>query len=47
LGAGLPNVFVWDLDYNATDDVLVAGTLGRGAWTLGSLKALTTPTAQP
>ena len=25
---------VWDLEYDAADDVLVAGTLGRGAWTL-------------
>ncbi|MCH9002287.1 MAG: exo-alpha-sialidase, partial [Planctomycetes bacterium] len=34
LGTNLPNVPVWDLDYDATDDVLVAGTLGRGAWTI-------------
>ena len=32
IGTNLPNVPVWDLDYDATDDVLVAGTLGRGAW---------------
>ncbi len=30
---GLPNAPVWDLDYDAADRVLVAGTLGRGAWT--------------
>ncbi len=30
----LPNVPVWDMDYNATDKILVAGTLGRGAFTL-------------
>ena len=35
LGAGtLPNAPVWDLDYDAVDGVLVAGTLGRGAWTM-------------
>ena len=34
VGSNLPNVLVYDLDYNAADDVLVAGTLGRGAWTL-------------
>jgi photosystem II stability/assembly factor-like uncharacterized protein len=34
LGAGLPRVSVYDLEYDATDDVLVAGTLGRGAWIL-------------
>ncbi len=29
---GLPNAPAIDLHYNAADDVLVAGTLGRGAW---------------
>ncbi len=33
-GQGLPNIVVKDLEYDATDDVLIAGTLGRGAWTL-------------
>jgi subtilisin-like proprotein convertase family protein len=33
LGTGLPDVLVNDLDYNASDDVLVAGTLGRSVWT--------------
>ena len=32
LGTDLPVVPVWDLDYDATDNVLVAGTLGRGSW---------------
>lgn len=35
-GSGLPNVPVSDLEYDATDDVLVAGTLGRGAWSVAS-----------
>ncbi len=34
IGTGLPNAPVWDLEYDAADDVLVAGTLGRGAWLL-------------
>jgi subtilisin-like proprotein convertase family protein len=34
LGTGLPNAIVHDLDYDAADDTLVAGTLGRGAWKL-------------
>ncbi len=35
LGAGsLPNAPVWDMDYDVVDGVLVAGTLGRGAWTM-------------
>src|SRR5262245_2022598 len=41
LGTGLPNVPVWDLVYDVRDDVLVAGTLGRGAWTITNLKAIT------
>jgi hypothetical protein len=31
-GTGLPGVQVHDLQYNAQDNVLVAGTFGRGAW---------------
>jgi uncharacterized repeat protein (TIGR01451 family) len=34
LGYGLPNTPVWDLDYNDPDKILVAGTLGRSAWTV-------------
>ncbi|MCG8648333.1 MAG: GEVED domain-containing protein [Pirellulales bacterium] len=34
VGNNLPNAVVHELIYDETDDVLVAGTLGRGAWTL-------------
>ena len=34
LGTGLPNAPVYDLDYDAEDDLLTAATLGRGAWTI-------------
>ena len=34
LGSGLAHAPVWDLDYDPLDDVLVAGTMGRGAWKL-------------
>jgi hypothetical protein len=34
LGSGLPNAQLIDLDYDAADDVLVAGFQGRGIWTL-------------
>jgi hypothetical protein len=34
LGDGLPNVVVSDLRYDAKDDVVIAGTFGRGAWSL-------------
>jgi hypothetical protein len=34
LGVNLPNAIVLDLRYNAQDNLLLAGTNGRGAWTL-------------
>jgi hypothetical protein len=34
LGTGLPNAPVFELEYDAQDAILVAATLGRGAWTL-------------
>jgi hypothetical protein len=43
LGAGLPNVVVLDLAYDVADDVLLAGTLGRGAWTITNLRNITPP----
>jgi cysteine-rich repeat protein len=33
-GTGIPEADVWDLGYDAADDLLVASTLGRGAWTV-------------
>jgi hypothetical protein len=44
LGDNLPNAPVYDMTYDAIDDVLVAGTLGRGAWTIPKFgKILDTP----
>ena len=37
LGTGLSNAVVFDLDYDALADTLVAATLGRGAWKLGAV----------
>lgn len=34
LGTGLPNAPVFTLDFDANDNVLVAGVLGRGGWKL-------------
>jgi hypothetical protein len=34
LGDNLPHALVMDLRYSAQDNLLLAGTLGRGAWTL-------------
>ena len=34
LGSGLPNAPVFRMEYNAADQILAAGTHGRGAWTL-------------
>ncbi|MEX0676640.1 MAG: ubiquitin-activating E1 FCCH domain-containing protein [Pirellulales bacterium] len=36
-GARLPNAKVYDMKYDATDDKLVATTLGRGAWTISNV----------
>ncbi len=33
LGTNLPSVGVYDLEYDNADDILLAGTMGRGAWT--------------
>lgn len=38
LGIGLPNAPVFDLQYDPVDDVLLAGTLGRGSWQLSGLQ---------
>jgi uncharacterized repeat protein (TIGR01451 family) len=40
LGSGMPKVSVWQLDYDASHGVLVAGTHGRGAYTLQNRNAL-------
>lgn len=34
LGTGLPNALVYDMQYDAADDVLLVGTMGRGSWLL-------------
>ncbi|NBR87758.1 MAG: hypothetical protein EBT61_20035 [Verrucomicrobia bacterium] len=57
VGTNLPNAPVFDMEYNQTDDVLVVGTLGRGAWLVpaatsqvfgqGGLLSLPTITTQP
>jgi photosystem II stability/assembly factor-like uncharacterized protein len=40
LGSRLPNVPVFDLDFDRSDDVLIAGTMGRGAWKLHDASAV-------
>ncbi|MBI5154082.1 hypothetical protein HZA57_02500, partial [Candidatus Poribacteria bacterium] len=40
LGDNLPNAVVFDVRYDAIDDLLIAGTLGRGAWTIPNLTAI-------
>lgn len=39
----LPTVRVWDMDYDASDDVLIVGTLGRGAWKLNAVSTVINP----
>jgi hypothetical protein len=43
LGASLPSAPVFDLDYDPADDVLAAGTLGRGAFLLGGASSFACP----
>lgn len=40
LGNGLPRAVVFELDYHEGRDLLVAGLLGRGAWTLAGVSAI-------
>ena len=43
-GRALPNAVTYDLDYNAADNVLIAGTFGRGAWkVINASTTLTVP----
>lgn len=41
LGTGLPNALVFDLTYDLGDDLLIAGTMGRGAFKLTGLQSVT------
>jgi hypothetical protein len=41
-GNGLPNTAVHDVKYDATDDILIAGTMGRGVWTISNASAAIT-----
>ena len=36
LGSGMPKVAIWQLDYDATNGVMAAGTHGRGAYTMSN-----------
>jgi hypothetical protein len=38
LGLDMPNVVMIDMEYDATDDVLIAGTMGRGVWMLNEVQ---------
>ncbi|MBT3295302.1 MAG: DUF11 domain-containing protein [Verrucomicrobia bacterium] len=42
IGDGMPNVLVYDMTYDATDDLLVVGTLGRGAWSFADATEIVT-----
>lgn len=43
VGPQIPNAQITDIDYNPTDDILVVGTLGRGAWSITGLKTTYPP----
>lgn len=38
-GTGMPNVLVSDVRYEASGNLLIAATLGRGAWTVSNLSS--------
>jgi len=37
LGTNIPNVQIENIDYNPDHDILVIGTLGRGAWSISNI----------
>ena len=45
-GTGLPTVPVFQLEYDTADRILLAGTLGRGAWTLSFGSGTAAPQVQ-
>ena len=47
VGNSLPNVLSYDLDYDAVDDVLLVGTMGRGAWQLQNASSVVAGLATP
>ena len=47
LNTGLPNALVSELHYNYNDKVLIAATMGRGAWILPNAVAGALATAMP
>ncbi|MGF1577918.1 MAG: Ig-like domain repeat protein [Gemmataceae bacterium] len=47
IGANLPNVPVFELEYDPLDDVLLVGTMGRGAWLLPDMDDVLDPTPRP
>lgn len=46
VGTDLPNAYVWDMDYDASDNVLVVGTLGRGVWKFDDARSIVGSTTQ-
>ena len=44
LGSSLPNAIVFDMEYDVSDDILVVGTMGRGAWSLTNVNSVLDPT---
>ncbi|MEO2034753.1 MAG: proprotein convertase P-domain-containing protein, partial [Planctomycetaceae bacterium] len=42
-GSGIPDIQIRDMDYDATEDLLILGTLGRGAWRLDNASEFLLP----
>ena len=43
----LPHVPVWDMDFDAADNLLAVGTLGRGAWTINNINTVINSAPRP
>jgi len=44
VGTAFPNVLTTEIEYDSSDNVLVAGTLGRGAWLMSNAQAVLSET---
>jgi hypothetical protein len=47
VGTGFPTVPAYEMEYDATDDILVVGTLGRGAWSVSNASNIVSDSVAP
>ena len=46
-GSGLPNAPVWDMAYDSSDNILIVGTMGRGAFKMDTVDPVIGPEFDP